>query len=69
VAKTRAPAEAVGRSLGESQLRRKYQVTVVGIKRSGEGFTYATADTVVRTGDVLIVAGRTAEVERVANLP
>jgi trk system potassium uptake protein len=69
LAKTRAPAEVVGRSLGESQLRRKYQVTVVGIKRSGEGFTYATADTVVRAGDVLIVAGRTAEVERVANLP
>jgi trk system potassium uptake protein len=69
LAKTRAPAEIVGRSLGESQLRRKYQVTVVGIKRSGEGFTYATADTVVRAGDVLIVAGRTAEVERVANLP
>jgi trk system potassium uptake protein len=69
LAKTRAPAEAVGRSLGESALRSKYQVTVVGIKRSGEGFTYATADTVVRHGDVLIVAGRTPEVERVANLP
>jgi trk system potassium uptake protein TrkA len=69
LAKTRAPAEIVGRSLGESQLRRRYEVTVVGIKRSGEGFTYATADTVVREGDVLIVAGRTAEVERVANLP
>jgi trk system potassium uptake protein TrkA len=66
--KTRAPAEAVGHSLGESQLRGKYNVTVVGIKRPGEGFTYATADTVVRQGDVLIIAGRTAEVERVANL-
>jgi trk system potassium uptake protein len=69
LAKTQAPAEAVGRSLGESALRSKYQVTVVGIKRAGEGFTYATADTVVRQGDVLIVAGRTPEVERVANLP
>jgi trk system potassium uptake protein len=66
--KTRAPAEAVGRSLGDSQLRRKYNVTVVAIKRPGEGFTYATADTVVRHGDVLIVAGHTSEVERVANL-
>ncbi len=66
--KTRAPAEAVGVSLGESKLRGKYNVTVVGIKRPGEGFTYATAETVVRQGDVLIIAGRTAEVERVANL-
>jgi trk system potassium uptake protein len=69
LAKTRAPAEAVGRSLGESQLRSKYEVTVVGVKRPGEGFTYATADTVIRKGDVLIVAGRTPAVERVANLP
>jgi trk system potassium uptake protein TrkA len=69
LAKTRAPAEAVGRSLGDSQLRRKYQVTVVGIKRRGEGFTYATADTMVREGDVLIPAGRRSDVDKVANLP
>jgi trk system potassium uptake protein len=66
--KTRAPEEAVGRSLGESKLRSKYGVTVVGVKRPGEGFTYATADTMVNRGDVLIVAGRTAEVEQVSDL-
>jgi trk system potassium uptake protein len=56
------------RSLGESRLRNKYNVTVVGIKRSGEGFTYATADTMIRADDVLILAGRSPDVERVANL-
>jgi trk system potassium uptake protein TrkA len=66
--KTLAPEEAVGRPLGESQLRSKYDVTVVGIKRPGEGFTHATAETVVRRGDVLILSGRTEDVERVANL-
>jgi trk system potassium uptake protein len=66
--KTVTPAEAVDRPLGESQLRSKYGVTVVGIKRPGEGFTYATADTVVRAGDVLIIAGKTPDVERVASL-
>lgn len=66
--KTLAPREAVGRTLGESALRKKYGVTVVGIKRRGEGFTYATADTTVRTGDILILAGKTPDVERVANL-
>ncbi|WP_274383900.1 potassium channel family protein [Saccharothrix deserti] len=66
--KTRAPEEAVGRPLGESRLRSKYGVTVVGVKRPGEGFTYATADTVVYRDDVLIVAGLTAAVERVADL-
>jgi len=66
--KTRAPAEAVDRPLGETGLRRKYGATVVAVKRPGEGFTYATPDTVVHAGDVLILAGRTADVERVANL-
>jgi trk system potassium uptake protein len=68
IVKTQAPAEAIGLTLGASKLRTKYDVTVVGIKRMGEGFTYATADTLVRGGDVLIVAGKTAHVERLANL-
>ncbi|SMC85824.1 trk system potassium uptake protein TrkA [Lentzea albidocapillata] len=66
--KTRAPEEAVGLPLGKSRLRSKYGVTVVGVKRPGQGFTYATADTVVNHHDVLILAGRTAEVEQVADL-
>ncbi|PWK84842.1 trk system potassium uptake protein TrkA [Lentzea atacamensis] len=66
--KTRAPAGAVGMPLDQSRLRSKYGVTVVGVKRPGEGFTYATADTVINRGDVLILAGRTSEVERVADL-
>jgi trk system potassium uptake protein TrkA len=68
IIKTVAPAEAVGLPLGESRLRSKYDVTVVGIKRPGEGFTYATAETVVHAGDVLVVAGKTTAVERVADL-
>ncbi|MFS8097451.1 TrkA family potassium uptake protein [Lentzea alba] len=66
--KTRAPEEAVGMPLDQSRLRSKYGVTVVGVKRQGEGFTYATAETVINRGDVLILAGRTSEVERVADL-
>lgn len=68
IVKTRTPAEAVGMTLGDSRLRSKYNVTVVGIKRPGEGFTYATADTLVQRGDVLIVAGKTPDLERLANL-
>lgn len=66
--KARPPAEAIGQPLSQSKLRSKYGVTVVGVKRAGEGFTYATADTVVNRGDVLIVAGKTKEVERLADL-
>lgn len=68
IVKTTAPTQTHDLPLGQSRLRTKYGVTVVGVKRPGEGFTYATADTVVHAGDVLIVAGKTAEVETVADL-
>lgn len=66
--KTVAPAVATGRPLGLSQVRSRYGVTVVGIKRPGQGFTYATAETVVEPGDIIIVTGRTQAVESFAEL-
>lgn len=65
--KTVAPHDIVGRSLSESGVRQKFRITVVGVKRRGEEFTYATQDTVVRSGDVLIVSGRIDDVETFAN--
>jgi trk system potassium uptake protein TrkA len=67
IVKTKAPAEAVGKTLGESKLRSKYGVTVVGVKQPGEDFTYATPDTVVSQGDTLIVSGATTKVEAFAS--
>ncbi|GAA2499937.1 TrkA family potassium uptake protein [Streptomyces gobitricini] len=66
--KTVAPAVATGMPLGQSKVRSTYGVTVVGIKRSGQDFTYATAETVVEKGDVLIVTGKTRAVETFAEL-
>ena len=66
ITKVRSPRESWGRTLAESQLRSRYGVTVVGVKRRGEPFTYAQADTAVEEGDLLIVAATTAAVERFA---
>ncbi len=66
IAKTRAPAEVVDRTLAEAALRTRFGVTVVGVKRPGEDFTYAVPDTEVRAADMLIVAGRTDLIERFA---
>ncbi|MBV7697798.1 TrkA family potassium uptake protein [Streptomyces sp. TRM70350] len=66
--KTVAPDIATGMPLGRSQVRSRYGVTIVGIKRPGEGFTYATAETVVQKGDVLVVTGKTRAVESFAEL-
>ncbi|WP_263980082.1 potassium channel family protein [Streptomyces aculeolatus] len=68
LAKTVAPRLAIGVPLGESRVRTHHGVTVVGIKRPGEVFTYATAETVLEEGDVIIVTGRTQAVETFAEL-
>lgn len=60
---TVAPAELVGRSLGEAHVRQRYGITVVCIKPRGGTFTYATPDTVVSEGDILVVAGETERAE------
>jgi len=64
IARTKAPAESYDRSLDESALRTKYGITVVGVKRPGEDFTYARPETEVHRGDQLIVSGATDLVAR-----
>lgn len=66
--KTNPPTDIVGKRLADSAVRSRYGLTVVAIKRPGEGFTYATADTVVRADDTIIVAGRTRQTERFSEL-
>lgn len=66
IAKTRAPREAAGRTLAEVGLRTRYGVTVVGVKQHGADFVYATPETVVPGGAVLIIAGNTEQVQRFA---
>ena len=68
IVKTKAPQEATGRTLAESALRSRYGVTVVGVKRPRTDFTYARPDTLVETGDLLIVSGPTKLVEQFAAL-
>ncbi|ELB87717.1 TrkA-N domain-containing protein [Rhodococcus wratislaviensis IFP 2016] len=66
--KTTPPATVVGKRLGETTVRSTYGVTVVAIKRPGEGFTYATADTVIAPGDTIIVSGQVRDTERFSEL-
>lgn len=66
IVKTRTPAEAIDKTLAEAALRTKYGVTVVGVKRADEDFTYARPETRIREGDLLIVSGPTLKVEEFA---
>ncbi|MEU2901053.1 potassium channel family protein [Streptomyces sp. NPDC001273] len=66
--KTNPPADIIDLPLSHSAVRTRYGITVVAIKRPGEGFTYATAETVVQADDTIIVAGRTRATERFSEL-
>jgi trk system potassium uptake protein len=68
IAKVRAPASVSGVSLEQSGLRAKYGVTVIGIKPTGQEFTYTSAQTVLSAGEVIIVSGPVADMERFAAL-
>ena len=64
--KTKAPQMLLGKTLRETRVRQKYGITVVSVKRVGASFTYATQDTVLHKGDLIVVVGRTDDVERFA---
>jgi trk system potassium uptake protein len=56
---TTAPGDFVGKSLAQTEVRRRFGITVVCVKPRGKPFTYATPDTVVEDGDILVIAGDT----------
>lgn len=68
IVKTLAPRRLHDVRLGDSAIRSAYGVTVVGIKRGNDAFTYATAETVVAPGDIVIVSGPRESVERFSQL-
>ena len=69
IVKINPPQETIGFTLGQSQIRRKYGVTVVGVKAPGEDFTYAVPETKVSAHHVLIVSGPTELIDRFAARP
>jgi trk system potassium uptake protein TrkA len=68
IVKMYPPKPIRGVSLGESGVRRKYGITVVGVKSPGKEFTYATPDSVISNHDLIIVSGNSADIEKFASL-
>lgn len=62
------PKPIRGLPLGQSGVRSKHNITVVGVKAPGRPFTYATADTIVTDHDLIIVSGASSDIERFAAL-
>ena len=51
-----------GRKVGEINIRRNYNISLIGIKYRGRMDVAVTADTVLRTGTTLLVLGRHRDV-------
>ncbi len=68
IVETSVPDELVGRTLGDAGVRARYNVTIVCVKPEGKSFTYATPETVLTKGALLVVAGETAAAETFARL-
>lgn len=69
IVKMTPPKETHSLTLGESCVRDKYGVTVVGLKRPGQEFKYADSATLVHEDDELIVSGHRDHIERFAARP
>lgn len=63
IAKLKAPEAILGLPLITSECRKKFGVTVVGVKRHGEDFIHATPDTIILPDDLLVVSGRVDAIE------
>jgi trk system potassium uptake protein len=68
IARTLAPSFTWDKTLAESAPRSKHGITVVGVKRSGEDFTYARPETLVQRHDHLIVSGPTRNIEKFCSI-
>ena len=68
IAKLAAPEPIQGLPLVTSECRKKYDVTVVGVKRHGEDFIHAVPDTIIFPDDELVVSGRISDIEKFSGM-
>ncbi|WP_336985442.1 TrkA family potassium uptake protein [Altererythrobacter aquiaggeris] len=68
IARLKAPEPIVGLPLITSECRRKFSVTVVGVKRHGEDFIHAVPDTIMFPDDQLVVSGRISDIEKFSGI-
>lgn len=69
IVKMRPPRETQGFTVGQSRIRERYGVTVIGVKSPGVEFVYAEPDTRIAADDLLVVSGHAELLERFAARP
>ena len=67
--KTAPPREILDKPLSLTKVRTVHGVTVTAFHRAGQGWSYATMETVILEGDIILVAGQTERGESFSRLP
>ena len=65
IAEMVAPSSFIGKSLMESAMRQKHGITVIAIRRGDDLIISPDANQVVQKGDILLVIGSEAKLERI----
>lgn len=61
------PEEWVGKTLIDLDVRRKYHITVVAIRRQTENFINPRPDMVMQAGDMLVILGDTSSIKEITS--
>lgn len=67
IVKMPAPEALQGRTIDQSQPRKRHRVNIVGVKPPGEAFVYAQPETMISPGDTIVVSGDVADLEHFAD--
>lgn len=62
------PEQFIGRTVGDFDLRRRYGVTLVAMRRAGNVIAGVSPDEALQRGDRLLLVGAPASIRRVASL-
>jgi trk system potassium uptake protein len=62
-----APDSFLGKPLGESGIRNKYGITIVSVKPPGGVFRHTDANTVLERGELILIAGTPAQLDRLTD--
>lgn len=63
------PRRLVGKSLKEAEIRQKYELVVVAIRREGDVVISPRAEEVIKENDILVVLGRITNCEKLGEEP
>lgn len=58
------PVEWLGRTIGQIDIRKKYNINIMGIKRNGKLELAISPDIILREGETLLVLGRNRDLQK-----